>query len=317
MLFYKLIQRVIKWLIPLFIFLISLELALQIASLIQNKILNKQIFIQKTKNIKISNEKQQINILCVGDSFTQGVGASDMDYSYPMQLQRYLNANSPYNWNVFNCGVATTNSSELVEFMPKLLEYYLPDYLCVLIGINDSWNLNLAEESSFGQKFDYPNNKNKFIPWKLTFRTYRLYTMVVKYYQDIKKNRYSVFNIGGNKFELQKDQIKIPVNIQDLFRIGMQLLSEKKFQDASEVFNKIITLEPNHLDAQIQLAYSLVGQKRIDEALHLANLVSQKIMHQSLHQHIDLAWFFMFVGEFNHAYTEILLYKKYFLLTLI
>jgi len=305
-------RKVIKGLILLFIFFVSLELVLQIASLIQNKILNKQMLMQQAKNIKKNNEKQQINILCVGDSFTQGVGASDRNYSYPMQLNKYLQNNFFYNWNVFNCGVATTNSSEVVKFLPKLLEYYSPDYLCILIGINDSWNLNLTKESSFEEKFDYTIHKKKFIPWKLIFRTHRLYNMIVKYFRDIRESRDGAFNIKKNKAEFKKGQIKKPENIQDLFNFGMQLLSEKKFQDAVEVFNKILTLDPNYLDAQIQLAYSLVGQKRNDEALNLALPVRQKIMDQPLRQHINLAWFFMHVGDFKYAYNEVEQYRKYF-----
>lgn len=296
---HKVISKLAKNLVILFIFFLYLELSLQIASLIQNKILNSRISRQEDKR------NGQINILCVGDSFTQGVGASDIEYSYPMQLQKYLNKNSHYNWRVFNSGVAGTNSSELVNFIPRLIDRYSPAYLCILIGMNDSWNLNLRNEAFFPSE-PYPIIKKKsgLISWKLRFRTLRLFRMLLKYFQDIRLSKSS----SPNKNIISKKT----ENIKDLFESGKKLLSENRPQEAIEVFTKVITMAPDNLDARIQLAYSLVAQKRSAEAIQYAHSVRESISGKSLIQHIYLAWFFMFVGEFNHAYNEVEEYRKHF-----
>ena len=301
-------RKAIKIIICIFIFFLTLELTLQIASLIQNKILNEQLLTQRAKNNK------QINILCVGDSFTQGVGASSRDYSYPLQLQSYLNANSPYNWKVFNCGVAGTNSSELVNFLPRILDYYSPAYLCVLIGMNDSWNYNLVEKSMSNQTTNFVNNGRNLIPWRLCFRTLKFFKMLLKYFKEIKivKNCLPNKNTVKNSFNSGYEKNKDSEDVQALFEYGIKLLSENRPQEASEIFTKIISIAPDHLGAQIQLAYSLVAQKRSDEALSRAHLIRKTILDKPLIQHIHLAWFFMYIGEFQYAYNEINQYKKYF-----
>lgn len=294
--FFKLIKMAKYILIIAFICLVTLEATLQLASLLQNKMLNKGLLNQKAKN------NGQINILCMGDSFTQGVGASGMEYSYPMQLQRYLTKKSFFNWKVFNSGVASSNSSELVHFIPKLFENFSVDYLCILIGLNDSWNYNLVGEGISNRTGNFISNGNKLIPWRLCFRTLKLFKMLVKYYQDVKKAK--DVSPGKNNISRKAE------NPQDLYILGRRLLSENRPQEASEIFTKIISMAPGHLDAQIQLADSYIPQKRIDEAKKLALTVREKILNNHSPIHMRLAWIFIHLQEFQYAYDEIEQYKK-------
>lgn len=84
---------------------------------------------------------QSTDVLCVGDSFTFGQGAEDRDHSYPAQLQSILEEKSARDWRVVNAGWPGNNSWQVLESLPKLLATHHPKFVCVLVGINDTWSL--------------------------------------------------------------------------------------------------------------------------------------------------------------------------------
>ena len=80
-------------------------------------------------------------VLCVGDSYTYGIGSSDREASYPARLEEHLKtAGDGDPWIVVNEGWPSRNSQELTEMLPHLLQEYDPDWVVVLIGINDRWS---------------------------------------------------------------------------------------------------------------------------------------------------------------------------------
>jgi lysophospholipase L1-like esterase len=78
-------------------------------------------------------------VLCVGDSWTHGIGASDSAHSYPAVLQELLRARTGEAWNVVNCGQSGQNSREVLERLPAQLAEFRPRAVCVLVGQNDFW----------------------------------------------------------------------------------------------------------------------------------------------------------------------------------
>ncbi|MFN8178985.1 MAG: GDSL-type esterase/lipase family protein [bacterium] len=88
-------------------------------------------------------------VLCVGDSFTYGSGSTEAAMSYPGQLQTWLAAHGPagVSWSVRNAGWPGRNSSELLKRLPAFLQETHPDYVCVLIGLNNRWSHRDAEEA--------------------------------------------------------------------------------------------------------------------------------------------------------------------------
>jgi lysophospholipase L1-like esterase len=104
------------------------------------------ILIQKKAGLK-GEEKSHYRILCLGDSSTYGLGASDIDkFSYPMQLQKILEEKSPGKiFRVINYGIPGLNSSQLLNRIRNIVSEYEPDVVIIMIGINDPWNL---EESN-------------------------------------------------------------------------------------------------------------------------------------------------------------------------
>jgi lysophospholipase L1-like esterase len=88
-------------------------------------------------------------VLCVGDSFTYGSGSSSAAMSYPGQLQTWLKTNEPgRSWVVRNAGWPGRNSSELLKRLPAFLRETHPQFVCVLVGLNNRWSHRDAEETA-------------------------------------------------------------------------------------------------------------------------------------------------------------------------
>ncbi len=77
-------------------------------------------------------------VLCVGDSFTYGVGGQ----AFPDQLEELLDASAqdPSRWRVVNKGVPGYTSRHILERLPEQLKAYQPDVVVVTTGENNRWN---------------------------------------------------------------------------------------------------------------------------------------------------------------------------------
>ncbi len=91
--------------------------------------------------------------LCVGDSFTYGIGASDLDYSYPSQLQEMLRSRGRSDVTVVNGGWPGRNSGTVLERLAGMLERHAPAVVYVMIGYNDR-NKVVAEVLESDPNFD-------------------------------------------------------------------------------------------------------------------------------------------------------------------
>lgn len=81
-----------------------------------------------------------LTVLCLGDSFTLGVGATPQ-HSYPRQLQRILRRETGRAVTVINNGVAGRNSSQVRANLAANLRIHRPDLVLLLTGATNQWNL--------------------------------------------------------------------------------------------------------------------------------------------------------------------------------
>jgi len=75
-------------------------------------------------------------LLCVGDSFTYGLGATGQAGSYPRQLEALLRENGGAA-TVVNGGWPGQSSREVLLRLPEQLARHRPARVCILVGIND------------------------------------------------------------------------------------------------------------------------------------------------------------------------------------
>lgn len=99
----------------------------------------------------------QFVILCVGDSFTKGIGAKTTD-SYPAQLQRMFDEKHPeWRVRVIKKGFPGLNTSQLAARFKDDLNSIRPDMVVLLAGGANRWNpagyRSFKEDARFGSKF--------------------------------------------------------------------------------------------------------------------------------------------------------------------
>ena len=70
-------------------------------------------------------------VLILGDSLTQGVGASSAQTSYPALLKQKT------RWNIINGGVSGNTSAQALARLPELLQQHQPKLVIISIGGND------------------------------------------------------------------------------------------------------------------------------------------------------------------------------------
>ncbi|MFA5230912.1 MAG: tetratricopeptide repeat protein [Candidatus Omnitrophota bacterium] len=126
-------------------------------------------------------------ILCLGDSFTLGVGAGK-DEDYPAQLGGMLKESGLRKFAVINEGVGGQNSSELLYSLDKKLDKYKPDMVVLMMGMIDGHNTHL-HNWALGQR-GWPA---KLSSWFTGLRIYKLFNYVglsferLRNIQDIKQ----------------------------------------------------------------------------------------------------------------------------------
>lgn len=104
-------------------------------------------------------------VLCLGDSFTFGSGATSPEGSYPRALERTLRESdaSKESWAVINAGWPGRNSQEAAHILPDLLSTYRPQFVCILVGLNNQWNDRAPDEQAAKES-----------GWRWRWRTKRL-----------------------------------------------------------------------------------------------------------------------------------------------
>ena len=70
-------------------------------------------------------------VLILGDSLTQGVGASSAQTNYPALLKQQT------QWHIINGGVSGNTSAQALARLPKLLQHHQPKLVIISIGGND------------------------------------------------------------------------------------------------------------------------------------------------------------------------------------
>lgn len=78
-------------------------------------------------------------VLCVGDSYTYGIGASSTTSAYPARLEQLLRRRGDLDWRVVNGGWPGSSSRSVLLALPRQLAETHPRLVYVLVGANDRW----------------------------------------------------------------------------------------------------------------------------------------------------------------------------------
>lgn len=108
---------------------------------------------------KVEKDSGTFRIVCLGDSFTEGVGAA-VEYSYVQQLQTKLNEPGTKKYEIINGGVSGADPVFAYILLKKRLLQFKPDL--VLLAINDTDIEDLIIRG--GMERFQPDNQLQFAP---------------------------------------------------------------------------------------------------------------------------------------------------------
>ena len=132
MIYSKIVKSIAIFLIWLCFLLFSLEICLRTLGAFYSR--------NQSHLLKALDNVGAFRILCIGDSFTYGVGVKS-SYTYPKQLEKMLSSNFNGSFKVFNLGVPGSNSSQHLRIIEEILDKYKePNLIIILTGANDCWN---------------------------------------------------------------------------------------------------------------------------------------------------------------------------------
>lgn len=204
-------ERLLTCVIGLLAVTLLVELSLQTLSVIysiQEKI--------KIGSSKIKDLGDCYKVLCLGDSFTYGLGVPFKE-NYPSQLETLLNVNNKgKKFVVINYGRLTTNSSILLNKLPFYLEDIKPDIIVLLIGGANEWNY-----SGYGL-YSEGKSKSSFNTLSRT-HVYKLIILLSKNIRNkSKKSKYISLSARSNR-QLQSDN---SLETMQLFKEGINTNSK-------------------------------------------------------------------------------------------
>ncbi len=177
-------------------------------------------------------------ILCVGESTTCGIGASDPAlYNYPRQLQEKLNKKFPDLGIkcVFDPSIGVNTTQNLIK-LPSIIKKYQPNLVVFMAGINNWWNLDKSNILLF--------NKNERLQQALLnlrmflerFRVYKLF-------------KWLVYSYGLIRLE---DQINWPeenVNDEESTKLRLKMAFDLR-ESIEEKYNSDIFIKIAYYDLQ-------------------------------------------------------------------
>ncbi|MDD5730481.1 MAG: GDSL-type esterase/lipase family protein [Candidatus Omnitrophica bacterium] len=195
--------------------LVVLEAVLRIIGLIHLSAIRPGIF-------KNGNTSDYV-ILCLGDSFSEGIGAAP-DKSYPSQL-RELIANNFQGMpvKVVNMGMGAYNSSMLLDKFSECVYRVKPDLVIILAGSANIW-------SSLGY-MRYKNNRFLSVGEEFLY-SFKVFKLVKLLAMDINEASLKSFRRNNQKA------------VNSYLEIGVNLVDERRDKEALEYLNKARDLDP-------------------------------------------------------------------------
>lgn len=239
--------------------------------------------------------KGAIRILCVGDSFTAGLGAS-YDDSYPGHLEKILFKNNPdMRFVVYNCGIPGRISSELLEWIKKNLQEFTPDLLIVLVGVNDNpagsnyWLFATIKELGiqryFLQRINYFLSK---------LRSYELIkTSALNLGNKIISRKKNSTDDMKETCEIREKELQEPHsnivplspseqnNLDIILELTGDLMNERKYDLAREQIEKALEIDPNSEKAHNYLLKIYREQEEYDLGIQEANIILELFPNNS------------------------------------
>lgn len=211
----------------------------------------------RDSSAKSISQKNSIRILCLGDSFTWGLGALP-GKSYPMQLKELLSENCNRPVEVYNAGVPGFTSSLVLKRLNEDINKYNPDFLVIMVGSNNKWNL---EDSNYfllrKRSLNHLNYFERFLSKMKVYKLIKIWYLTIR-----QKKLYSL---------TKNTAISIKPDSVTACERGLVLFDKAQYKSAEEYFDKALLLDPHNYIAYMRKAEMLVTRKNYDLAKDALN----------------------------------------------
>ncbi|MDD5115937.1 MAG: tetratricopeptide repeat protein [Candidatus Omnitrophica bacterium] len=240
-----------------------------------------------------SKGKDGFTILCLGNSFTLGIGAP-AGQSYPDHLQRIFNLNNPdMKVIVVNRGVGCENTTELLGKLKGHIENIRPDLIILQTGQVNGVNF-----------CRYTEYLNRISPCRFSFgraiyslhdllckiRTYKLLSLLTANLKDKHKSERPLAEYQRRDIGQMDAELAIRSYDKDFFA------DEKKVKEAISLFKKGIEESPNYPNSYAFIGRIYLYQGNYDKALKW--FIKGVMANPDFRKNVD-------AGEDNHNYRLI------------
>lgn len=227
--------------------------------------------------------KGDYKILCMGDSFTFGIGASE-EGDYPCQLERLLNSKiGNRHFTIVNRGIGGYNTSQILNDFPAWEDEIKPDLVVVMAGGANAWNYWGYHAYKRGNSV-----LSRMQDQLYRIRIFKLIKLLQKRFPDaigllkakIKTspgsadynaglgNIYTELNQYGKAVELFKDRIKVDPNDADNYRdLGYVYKNLGDYTQSIECFKKAIKVCPGDPELYAETGKTYLRVNESDKAI--------------------------------------------------
>jgi tetratricopeptide (TPR) repeat protein len=224
--------------------------------------------VRNTYSSEANLSKHSTRILCLGDSFTWGLGALP-EKSYPAQLKELFAENCNKPIEVYNAGVPGFNSSLVLKELNKNIKKYNPNFIVIMIGSNNTWNL---EESSYFLLKEMDSKHLNYLESIL---------IKLKIYKLAKICLLAIRNKEMPPIE-KNNSVSINPNSIAALGTGSLLFDEGKYELAAEYFDKALLLDSHNYLACMRRAIMLAVEKKYNLAKEALNRAASLINYYTI-----------------------------------
>jgi lysophospholipase L1-like esterase len=266
-------KRAADWPAKILLLLISVELALQLLSLML------PLCARKPAGLK---PRDTFRILCLGES-TTAAQLHTKDYSWPAQLEEILNRRyGRERVEIINRGKVGTNTSIVLLELPRYLDEDKPDLVISMLGINDrKWYGTIHRNISY----DALNH----------LRTYKLLRHLWYYYIEDRLKSQAVEGVAMMK--TSPDLSKDPLAARCLLSLALDV---KTLPASEEICKKTISKYPSNSQLYWMLGHIYRNRSQTQKSLEMF-LRSMELDPEFEQNYIFLAAAYLDLGETSKA----------------